>query len=315
MELRKDYVLDRWVIVANNRSKRPSDFAKQQAFENEKTDCQFCPGNEGQTPPEIGRINDRNLWKIRWFENKFPAAELKGNFVIRTDNTYFTFSDSFGKHEVVVETPEHKKKFFELEEETIAELLKIYYERVEELSKINGIEYVQVFKNSGREAGASLQHEHTQIFATNKVPTVVDEMVKATKSFGFCPYCQILNIEKNSYRRCFESQNFVSFTPYASRFPFEIWVFPKEHIRNLSELSKDSLLELALMLKNILKKVSELNVGYNMMFYHSPKNSELHFHIEILPRTSTWAGMEFSGIYIITISPEDAALFYRGENR
>ncbi|MGB9748291.1 MAG: galactose-1-phosphate uridylyltransferase [Candidatus Woesearchaeota archaeon] len=315
MELRKDYVLNRWVIVANNRSKRPSDFAKQHAAERENIKCPFCPGNEEQTPPEIGRIPNSNSWKIRWFDNKFSAAELNGNYVIRTDNTYFTFSDAFGKHEVVVDTPEHNKKFYELDENTIAKLLKIYSERVEELSKINGIAYVQVFKNSGSEAGASLQHEHTQILATNKVPTVVDEMVNAAKSFGFCPYCQILNIEKRSYRRCFESGNFVSFTPYASRFPFEIWLFPKEHIRRMSELSAEKFLELASMLKKILKRVSELNVGYNMMFYHAPKNSDLHFHIEILPRTSTWAGMEFSGIYIITISPEDSALFYREENK
>ncbi|MEM2121389.1 MAG: galactose-1-phosphate uridylyltransferase [Candidatus Woesearchaeota archaeon] len=315
MELRKDYILDRWVIVANNRSKRPSDFTKPQNVLKEKKDCPFCPGNEEQTPPEIGRISEGNFWKIRWFDNKFSAAELRGNFVIRTDNTYFTFSDSFGKHEVIVETPIHNKKFYDLEENTIAQLLKIYSNRIEELSKINGIEYVQVFKNSGSDAGASLEHEHTQILATNKIPVVVEQMVRATKSFGFCPYCQILNIEKNSYRRCFESESFVSFTPYASRFPFEIWVFPKEHITKMSDFDDKEIFELASMLKRITKKISELNVGYNMMFYYSPKNADLHFHIEILPRTSTWAGMEFSGLHIITISPEDAALFYRGENK
>ncbi len=314
MELRKDYVLDRWVIVATNRAKRPKTFKEEKVDEDKKIKCPFCPGNEALTPPEIGRVKDKNgNWKVRWFENKYRAVEEKGNPVIRTDNTFFTFADAFGRHEVIVETPEHNKDFSEFKPEHIKEILKVYSNRIEELSTLNGVKYVQVFKNHGKEGGASIDHEHSQVIALNKIPFWVEEKIKARLKFGFCPYCKIIEIEKGSYRRVFESDNFVSFTPYASRFPFEIWVFPKAHIRKLSELDDEKLLELSVMLKKIIKKIKELGTSYNYMLYYSPEDSDLHFHIEIIPRTSVWAGMEFSGVIINTTSPEDAAKFYRGE--
>ncbi|MCX8147256.1 MAG: galactose-1-phosphate uridylyltransferase, partial [Candidatus Woesearchaeota archaeon] len=103
------------------------------------------------------------------------------------------------------------------------------------------------------------------------------------------------------------------FTPYASRFPFEIWVFPKYHIRSITELDDAKLMELADIMERILKKLKDLNAPYNYVVHNAPDNQDLHFHIEILPRLATWAGFEFSGTIINTMSPEDAAKFYRGE--
>lgn len=306
MELRKDYILDRWVIIAPHRGKRPQQFEKNHK---QKIDiCYFCPGNENTTPPEIGRIEKDGKWKIRWFENKFPAVEEKGDYDIKKDGDYFTFSNAYGKHEVIVETNEHEKQLCDLSKEDIADVLKIYLDRVREISKVKGVKYATVFKNKGIEAGTSIVHSHAQIVGLNQVAEVVKQEIEANKDR--CNYCGIIDIEKNSDRRCFENKNFVAFTPYASRFAYEIWIFPKKHIVDIDEL-ENILSDLAEILKKILLKLKELGADYNYFLHHSP-DKNLHFHVEVTPRLGIFGGFEFSiGIIINSVSPEEAAGFYR----
>lgn len=315
MELRKDYILDRYVVLTPERKKRRKELSKQELKkEKKKKNCFFCPGNEYLTPPETGRIEENGKWKLRWFDNKFPAVELKGNYNVKTDNTFFTFSDAFGKHEVVVETPDHKKQLWDLDKKNIKQILDVYTNRIIELSNIGGVKYVLIFKNHGVEAGTSLIHSHTQIAAINITPTLIMDEVNAAKKYDTCPYCSIIEIEKDSYRRCFENNTFVAFTPYASRFNYEIWVFPKRHVRNITELEENETNDLAEILKNVLVKLKKLNASYNFFLHYAPKGEDLHFHIEVTPRIAVWAGFEFSSdITINSVTPEDAAKFYRGE--
>ncbi|MBW2989661.1 galactose-1-phosphate uridylyltransferase [Candidatus Woesearchaeota archaeon] len=313
MEQRKDYILNRWVFLATERKKRPREFKKKEIKEKVKT-CFFCPGSENLTPPEIGRVEKKGKWKIRWFRNKFPAVKPEGNPVIRTDNDFFTFSSAYGCHEVIVECAEHDKQLWDLSRKHIEDILKVYKERITCLIKEKNIRYVIVFKNHGREAGTSLVHSHTQVVSLNKVPKLVEEEVNASERYETCPYCRIIGIEKKSDRRCFENDSFVAFTPYASRFNFEIWVFPKRHIRVIDELKEREFSDLAGILKRILAKLKKINASYNLFIHYSPDGKDLHFHIEITPRFAVWAGFEFSSDEIInSVSPEDAAKFYRGE--
>ena len=313
MELRKDYILDRYVIVASERKKRKKEL-KKKTKKKESGTCFFCPGSEKLTPPEIGRIEKDGKWKMRWFDNKFPVVEQKGNPEIRTDNTYFTFSDAYGQHEVIVETNDHKKQLWDLGKEDITQLLNIYKERIKELSQPEEIKYVIVFKNHGAEAGTSLIHSHTQVSSINIIPPLVMDEVNASERYMSCPYCSVIDIEKNSYRKCFENNTFVAFTPYASRFNYEIWVFPKRHVNNITKLTEDETKDLAEIMKNILDKLKKKDLSFNFFLHHAPKHQDLHFHIEITPRHATWAGFEFSSDIIInSVTPEDAAKYYREE--
>lgn len=314
MELRKDYILDRYVLIASGRGKRPYEF-KREEVKQESGICYFCPGNEHLTPPEIGRIGTKEKWDLRWYPNKFAAVALEGQTFIKTDNKYFTFASAYGYHEVIAETNDHSKQLADLPEEQIKQLLRVYANRIDELGNKDNIKYVVIFKNHGRDAGTSLLHSHSQIVAYNKVPNNVQQMVDAAKKYPSCPYCEILNIEKGSYRKCYENDRFVAFTPYASRYHFEIWVFPKKHFNNLSDMDDNCLADLSQILKKIFLKLKELNAPYNMEVFYSPKGEDLHFHIEITPRLAIWAGFEIATNDIInSVSPEDAAKFYRGES-
>lgn len=303
-ELRKDYVLNRYVIIATERAKRPDQF-KGSSAENEEKKCFFCPGHEDETPAEITRIGE-NEWSMRVFENKFPAVGKEGKTDIETHNEFFTFAGAVGRHEIIVETPDHHEQLWDFDSERIKQLLELYVERIGELKKDNA--YVQIFKNHGKEGGASVQHSHTQIIAGNMPPAEIIE--KEEKSDDSCLYCQMMEKEKDSTRSINEDDKFLVFSPYASRFLFETWLFPKRHVTSIEELDEDELQSLANNIHNLLKKLKELNAPYNL--YLQEGTDKMHFHVVLAPRLAMWAGYEMAtGTVINPVPPENAAEFYR----
>lgn len=309
--IRKDYILDRWVYYAVGRKRRPRELKSIESKDDKKV-CFFCPSSEHLTPPEIGRVEYKGSWKMRWFLNKFPAIEKKGHANLKTRG-FFSEGNSYGIHEVIVETQHHKSQLADLPAQQIRELLEVCRLRIKELSKLKGIKYVDVFKNHGKDAGTSLAHSHTQVMALTQIPSLVREEVNAVKKYKKCPYCEIIKIESKSRRKIFETKNAVAFAPFASRFNYEAWIFVKQHKNHMAELDEGELADIASILKKILAKLKKINVSYNFFIHYSPEKEDLHFHIEVTPRIATWGGFELSTNAVInSVLPEDAARFYRG---
>lgn len=308
--IRKDYILNRWVYYATSRKKRKHEFKTVEIKDDAKL-CFFCPSNEHLTPPEIGRVEYKGSWKMRWFLNKFPAVEKKGTAKLK-QKKFFSEGDSYGIHEVVVETQHHKSQLADLPVQQIRELLEVYRFRIKELSKLKGIKYVEIFKNHGKDAGTSLIHSHTQVIALPQLPSLVVEEAEAAKKYRKCPYCEIIRHESKSKRKIFETKNVIAFAPFASRFNYEAWIFVKQHKKTMEELSEEEYQDLASALKKILVKLKMMNASYNFFVHYSPEKENLHFHIEITPRIATWGGFELStNAAINSVLPEDAAGFYR----
>jgi UDPglucose--hexose-1-phosphate uridylyltransferase len=319
-ELRKDYLLNKFVIIAKERSKRPNDFFKEKNEDHFSNDINeekknkdiFAKGNEHLTTSEIGRREDHNGWYIRYFENKYPATTNEGNYELATHNEFFTFSKAYGKHEVIVESPNKDDELADLSVEHLTELLKVYRERINELEKIKGIAYVNVFKNHLKEAGTSIKHTHSQILGLNIIPNDVKEKCEIMKKKGKHVYEKIIEIERFSHRKAFENDDAVAFTPYASRFPLEIWVMPKKYKRDLNELNDKELNSISEILKKTFTKLKKINSPYNFHIHYAPKEHDLHLQFIICPRLNIWGGFETStDIVINPITPEDAAHFYR----
>jgi UDPglucose--hexose-1-phosphate uridylyltransferase len=152
--------------------------------------------------------------------------------------------------------------------------------------------------------------------ALSKVPELVKRKVAASKKFGEdCPYCHIADIEKNSERRCFENNAFIAFCPYASMFNYEILIMPKRHVERLDKLTEEELSDFADILKKVLERLKVLNASYNYYLHYSPAEEKLHLQLMICPRIARWGGFELSSHMIInSVSPEEAAKFYRGES-
>ncbi len=302
-ELRKDYILDRWVLVATERAKRPNDFKLKLSY-NKKFSCPFCPGHEHMIPKVSYEVRKNSKWLIRSFPNKFPAV----TYVPEKTNKakFFNSISASGHQEVLVETPDHGKTLSDLPLDHIKLVLESYVKRILAFDS----KYVLVFKNHGGEAGTSIFHSHSQIVAYNQVPKLVQDEVKAFRKFPSCPFCSIIKLEAESPRKVFENKSFIAFAPFASRFPLEVWIFPKSHVRSIIELNDFS--DLAITLKKVLTKLKNINASYNFFIHNAPGKSDFHFHIEVTPRLSKFAGFEFATDTTINdITPEEAAKFYR----
>jgi UDPglucose--hexose-1-phosphate uridylyltransferase len=305
-ELRKDYFLPRWVIINTQRGKRPHQF--QKAVMQDVSFCFFCPGNENTTPPETYRTGTSKKWRIRVFPNKFAVVDDKGKIKKKTRGL-LTHDYAYGVHEVLVETPNHKKQLWDLSMSQIEDVLRVYHLRINEISKQKNIKYVLVFKNHGKEGGTSIVHTHTQIIGLHEVPTSVKEKIKYNKS---CQYCKIIKKESKSKRLAFQNKTMIGFTPYASRYNYEVWLMPKKHVMTFDDFNDQQFKDMADLLKRALVKIRKLGISYNFYIHYAPNKSNLHFHIEITPRKATWAGFELgSGIIINSIEPEHAAEYYR----
>jgi len=237
-ELRQDPLTGGWVIISPRRNKRPFDFVSE-TKEEEATECSFCEGHENETPPEILSLRKKGTrpntpgWWIRVVPNKYPALQLRGKANVRKRGIYKEM-EGVGAHEVIIETPEHKEDLFSLEDEHIRKVIEVYRDRIVKLMKIPYIKYVLVFKNQGREAGASLRHSHSQVIATPIIPRNIQEELEGAKRYyelnKRCIFCDIMAQELALRKRVIlENEMWVAFTPYASRFPYEICLLPKEH--------------------------------------------------------------------------------------
>jgi len=325
-ELRKDPVVGRWVIISVERGKRPTDFIspsqrKKGGF------CPFCHGNEHTAPPEImafrpaGTLPDSPGWTLRVVPNKFPALQIHGE-LNKTGEGIFDKINGIGAHEVVIETPEHNLSLATMPLKAVEDALWAYYMRLNDLKKDRRFRYVLIFKNEGEDAGASLEHTHSQLIALPIVPKLVKEEVDAAEQyFNFkerCIFCDVISQELEDGRRViYENKDYLALAPFAPRAPFETWILPKRHESAFSPPTKDFSL-LAEILQRVLKQIDRiLDVPpYNFIIHTSPfyneTNEYYHWHIEIMPKLTKIAGFEWgSGFYINPTPPEEAAKFMR----
>jgi len=310
LEIRKDYMLDRRVLISEKRGSRPKQFKKHHIVKDDKF-CYFCPGNENTTPPEIGRIGTKGKWRMRWFHNKFPAVAKKGNAGLK-GKELLKHMPAYGEHIVLVETDNHKKQLSDLPEKDIEQVLRIYAQLINKLSADKKTGFVIVFKNHGPEGGTSIVHSHTQIASVPFIPENVADEITTNRKRGKCTLCRVIRDESRTARKIFETRNAVAIAPYASRFNYEAWILPKRHIKSITEFTGDEYSNFASILKKLLVRLKGIGASYNFYLHYSPKQ-DFHFHIELAPRIAAWAGFELcSGLVINSVSPENAARFYKG---
>lgn len=326
-ELRKDPIVGRWVIISSDRGKRPTDWHGESAKKIEGF-CPFCPGNEDKTPGEILAVRHNNSvanssgWQIRVVPNKFPALQIEGELTRRGEGLY-DLMNGIGAHEVIIETAEHTKTFSDFDEAHVEKLLSIFKARIEDLRNDARFKYILVFKNHGVAAGASLEHSHSQLIATPILPNrVVEELEGAKKHFELkerCIFCDIIYQELAFGKRVIlQTEEFVALTPFAARFPYEMWILPKKHCSHFENMESHRYSDLAVVLKDVLARLNKaLNAPpYNFVIHSSPIQEpaarDYHWHIEIIPKLTKIAGFEWgSGFYINPVPPERSATHIR----
>ena len=326
-EFRKDPIVNRWVIIAPERARRPQN-SRGDGVAAQAGVCAFCAGNEAMTPPEImaypseGATKKSSRWSIRLIPNKYPAVVDTPAYIV-DDNELHQRNSALGLHEVIVEAPEHLTNIVQLSEGRLAAVIHAYRERMAALRRDKRWQYILIYKNQGAQAGATFEHIHSQLIALPIVPVQAENEARGARLYyeskNRCIYCDIVRREiTDSTRVISEDDRFLVFAPFAARFPYETWIVPKQHSSNFEDASKDDTFNLARCLRQILVRLDHAlqNPPFNYIVHSSPlagePNSYYHWHIEVLPKLVQVAGFEWgSGLFINPIAPEEAARLLR----
>jgi UDPglucose--hexose-1-phosphate uridylyltransferase len=316
------------VIISTDRQKRPNDFRLERAAILGREHCPFCPGHEAMTPPEVlsyrqnGGAPNTPGWEVRVVPNKFPALQVEGT-LDREGEGMFDRMNGIGAHEVIIETPDHDRGLAAMSEAEIERVLWAFRERMLDLKQDHRLRYILVFKNQGAEAGATLEHPHSQLIALPIVPDFVREEIEgARRHFEVkerCVFCDIIHQDLGDGRRVIqENADVIALAPYAPRFAFETWLLPKRHGARFEEAARHEYESLARLLKAVLQRLDRAleTPPYNLVVHTSPFSENVpdqyHWHVEIMPKLTRVAGFEWgTGFYINPTSPEEAARVLR----
>jgi len=326
-ELRQNYFTKEWVIIATERAKRPEELATHRPAKIVPPfieTCPFCAGNESKTPPEVMRVptNGGGPWQVRVVANKFAALSPDVQ-PIRTIHRSRRSMGGFGVHDVIIDTPDHSHSIANMADAHIANLLRVYKSRYDSLSLDPRIAHVTIFKNHGGDAGASLEHPHSQLIATPVISHQVRERFQQALNhydeYGECMFCQSLQEEiEDQQRVVLLTDHFVALELYASPTPFCTPIYPRRHMASFGDISNVEMADLAPVLKTVLAKIYHGlgNPDFNFTIRSAPAEyvgvKHFHWYVSIIPRLTRVAGFELgSGMFINTVLPEAAAEFLR----
>lgn len=337
-ELRKDPIIDRWVIIATERSRRPNEFQPETVLPAGGFNP-FAPGHEDRTPPEIaawgrpeGALPNSPDWQVRVVPNKFPVLDHDGELDAQGLGM-FDLMNGVGAHEVIIENPRPDWDMATATHEEMIAVLEAYVSRMKELQNDERFRYVLIFRNVGTAAGATLAHPHSQIIALPITPRQVKEKLDAAREYydrkKRCVFADVIRQELAMGDRVVEeSEHFVVLSPFAARFPFELQIYPRRHCHDFASIEPQERQALAGVLSRSLQRIQKTlgNPAYNLMIHTAPvqrKNTgraddgsdnaqDFLWHIEILPRLTKVAGFEWgTGFYVNPVAPENATKFLR----
>jgi UDPglucose--hexose-1-phosphate uridylyltransferase len=326
-ELRQNFFTKEWVIIATDRAKRPEELATHRSAQPVPSfvdTCPFCPGNESKTPPEVMRFpsNPNEPWQVRVVPNKFAALSTEAH-PTRSLQHLRRRIDGFGYHEVIADSPDHSRCMALLPDAHVANILRVFRDRYNILSLDQRIAHITLFKNHGTDAGASLQHPHSQLIATPVIPSQVRhslfEALRHYDDVGECMYCHMVEREvEDQTRIVIKSEHFVAMEVFASATPFATHIFPLRHMASFGDINDQEITDLARALRTVLAKiyVGLENPDFNFTVRSGPSEyggaRHFHWYLSVIPRLTRVAGFELgSGMFINTVLPEAAAEFLR----
>jgi UDPglucose--hexose-1-phosphate uridylyltransferase len=331
-EFRQDIISKDWVLFAPSRNERASNFNIPPATPDPKSlpkveqTCVFCVSNDDLNKSIAAFPNEKD-WKVRVIPNKYKALDHKDPNPDDVTHGFYPTRPGVGDHELVI-TRDHNVMTADLPDDLIDLTLRVYQERMNELSEHAHVAYVQIAVNHGRDAGASLLHPHSQIIAMPFVPDLVHQMVSNSFTYyhenGSCVFCDTIIREfEHKERVVLDQKDFFVVAPYASRKPYELRIIPKTHRAKFSEISTTERHSLAIVLKYVLQTLVAKfgNPAYNYYINTMPVSDKphtkydqksYHWHLEVVPRMEVAGALELAaGVYVNHVLPEKVAEIFR----
>ena len=332
-EVRQDYISGNWVVLAPQRSARPDDFAdsrpKPENSPKYKDDCPFCNLTAFPQEPDVLRLPDDPMeWRVHIFPNKYPAFVPSAEFKSWNTGPYRVLQAA-GYHEILA-TRWHDQTDALTSHRDLALQLEALVLRYRQLREKTSVNYIQIIKNQGSGAGASLTHPHHQIFTLPMLPDDIAALMRGAKkrmeAAGREPFGVLLDYERQAGDRIvLENEHFTALCPFASRAAYAVQIVPRQpepYFENSTPEQREALAE---VLHDVLAKFywGLGNPSYNYFIYSAPCDetgfvcdrtafSSFRWHVEIIPRLTALGGLELSaGVEIVTEAPEAAAALLR----
>lgn len=323
-EFRQDPVSGDWIILAPGRANL-LHFSKTKRLAVPKKTCPFeDPQSFGNAEPVLIYGNPKK-WRLQVIPNKYPSVVHRDICYPIIEKGSYHIAKGQGHHEILI-TRDHKKSFHQLIPAAAKEVFSAFLERYLILMGDRCLSYISIFHNWGPKAGASVLHPHYQIIAIPVIPPDVNRSLRGSahyfKEKKQCVHCAIIKQElKEKNRIIFENKGAIAFCPFVSRSPFEVRVFPKEHLpyfEDTNKLQMDCIIE---VLQKSLKKIHRhlKDPDFNFFIHTAPlkekeKYDHYHWHLEIIPRLAIVLQASFelgTGININVVDPALAAKILR----
>jgi UDPglucose--hexose-1-phosphate uridylyltransferase len=231
----------------------------------------------------------------------------------------FTQAEASGVHEVLVLTPEHDGSWADLDDKQAGLAMAAIRDRMEDHARRSTVRYTQAIVNTGREAGASLDHPHGQLLGIPFVPgEIADEEAGFQRFEGSCLLCTMVEAEVRArHRVVVEDERAVVVCPYWSGMPYEMLVVPRTHDVHLEATAPADVVAVGRAIRDALRQLKAKigDVAYNVVFHTAPHHHDgpFHWHVHIVPRLTSTAGFEQgTGVLINIVPPEVAARHLTG---
>jgi UDPglucose--hexose-1-phosphate uridylyltransferase len=350
-ELRRDYLVDRFVVVPTedgrgngngngngNGHGQGNGNGNGHSHKKHNKLCLYCPGNEHLTSPAVLAMVQKDGmyqmlsddegnyvkdWCVRVFPSNDPAVSTAPNVAYGEQPMYR--EPAYGFHYVVVAAPEHAQSLSNMPIDQWANVLLVIQDRVKWLYSQKRVNYVSIFAGYGKNGSSNSEHSHINLVTFPTIPPTIMQEAEASEKFmddvGACPMCDLVKMESNGPREILSTQNFTAVCPWAPTYPYEFWIVPKRHSPSFSSVTQMEVNDLALMLRSSLGGLrnSLNNTYFNLAFHLSPEkknNVMIHWHIEVYPQISNWAGFERAfGVYMNNVGPEHAAEILKPASR
>jgi UDPglucose--hexose-1-phosphate uridylyltransferase len=226
----------------------------------------------------------------------------------------FTQAPASGVHDVIVLSPDHNVSWADLEPDHAARIMSAIKQRMLEHSAQPGLRYSQAVVNSGREAGASIEHPHGQLLSMPFIPgEAANELAGFARFQGNCLLCAVMEAEEEAHHRIvYADDRVMMICPFWSGTPYEMLLVPRTHEGHLYAADDEDLAATGRSVQLALASLRDRlgDVAYNVMFHSAPfrTTADFHWHVHVVPKISTRGGFEMgSGVLINVVPPERAA--------
>jgi UDPglucose--hexose-1-phosphate uridylyltransferase len=310
-QLRWHALLQQWVVVTTARQHRPQMPADW---------CPFDPGS--------GRVPDH--YDVYLYPNDFPAFSADAP-PFEAAPGLFAETGPRGACDVVLYSPEHTLPPSKLTVENWRKIVDLWIERTRQHAENPDIAVVAVFENCGEAVGVTMPHPHGQIYAMPFISPLVERELASAREFAnannnACLFCRLLERElEDKFRLVASNQDFVTFVPFAARFPAEVWISPRRHMRTLLDLNDDERARFAESISIIRRKYDAL-YGFMLPLMMSVRQAPLrrpeapyHLYVQFLPLQRSASKLKYLasietayGTFLADTAPEEMAEMLRG---